>query len=845
MNIELKIKSLGYQSNPLMELENLNLNLKSGDILLIKGDTGAGKTTILKVFCGLIPFVQKSDFEGYVKINGRPADFNLLRKASSFCSQEPENQFLMSNVENEILFNLNSTEREKATELLSFFNLADLKNKSVKDLSAGQRKIISLIPVLASDKKIKILDEPSSNLDIENKNKLKGLIRKFEKDNIFIISSHDILFDDIANKYVNLGGKPEKKEVVFNLKINRNEKVLSLKDVGVNSPDNFFSLQHISFEIFSGDIFGIFGPNGSGKTTLINLISGRAKKSSGEFNLRKALKISLVMQEPEKQLFSNTVLGEVMLSGKLNESEALKLLEKAGLKYLAAEHPFFLSRGQKQILLIIATLNSNPDIIIFDELMTGIDAKNGMKILELIKEYYEKNHPTIILTDQDDYPYKNFISDKFFLEKNRLDRYSEGLVHYVYKKGDLIYKKVKENFVDFKGEDHFILEKKVLELLKKKGITSANVRGIEKVGGDFYLVEDFITGYQKGKGELNPHEIDEILKFVDNVHKIKLKGYGEVSGNLCGKYKTWRDFISRSLRKNTSYLVSKEVISQELADSAEAIVLNNLSLLEYRFRGSVVLTDLNPMNFFFNNNQRLTGAIDIDHPISGDPLYEYGCLRWYQDDIFTYLANARDFSFEDLKKILIYEALCGISVISWMHMNNLDIEGDTARLKNKLDSIERSLISLSDLSLLIVKPEAIPKIDSIKKELNKMGYETIKEVKKGNFLSLVQKLYEKDYSKKDILSFREAYAKSGLGESYLALILRRKSGNTIENLKVAVGDYKEYQKKRDSSLRCRFGLPSSHNFKSGKFTMYFNGFHKIDSIEDFIYHLNLLKIGLI
>ncbi|PIN89045.1 hypothetical protein COU60_05210 [Candidatus Pacearchaeota archaeon CG10_big_fil_rev_8_21_14_0_10_34_76] len=842
MKIGLKINSLEYEDN-ISSLENLEINLNGNSLLLIKGDTGSGKTTLLKVFCGLIPFIQEADFKGNITIDGKKRGFKFLKGLSCFCSQEPENQFIMSNIENEVFFNLNSREKERANRLLSVFDLERFKDKSVKDLSTGQRKLISLIPILASDKPLKILDEPTANLDIENKNKLKLILSDLKKDNLVIISTHDSCFDNISNKTVYLNNLSEiaKPIVKFNLK--KGEKIISLEEISVVSPDNFFSLENISLEISQGDIFGIFGSNGSGKTTLINLISGKIKQDSGKLDIKKGVKISLVTQEPEKQLFANSVLEEVMLSGNLNEKQAVNQIKRCGLDSMLNKHPFFLSRGQKQLLLIISALSSNPDIIIFDELLTGIDKENGRKIIELMKEYYEKNNPAIILTDQDEKVFERIISNKINLDGKRLDRYSEGLVHEVYRKGNLVYKKVKDNFEEFKNKEHFHLEEKILNLLLKKGLPSAEVKGIQKLGDNYFLVENFIEGYQKEKRNLNSKEMAEILRFVAKVHKIKIKKYGEINSDLIGTEESWRNFILKRVKSNFRYLKSKNILNKHDINSLNGYLTNNLKEINYEGVGSLIITDLNPLNFFFKN-EKLIGAIDIDHPLSGDSFYEWGALKWYHDDLFDFLLKNYKFNFDDIKKIFIYELMHAVSVIVWMNKNNLDIIRDVQKLKETIERIESDLITLSNLTLLVIKPEIIDKKELIKNELSKKGYEVIREENKQNFSKVVGDFYMKDYPN-HYKMFKEAYLNCRFGDKFSIFILRKKSGNSIKDLKKEVGHYKNYQKKKDDSLRSVYGLDSSKNYKSEGFEMYFNGFHKINDLEDFIYHLKLLKIRLI
>ena len=121
----------------------------------------------------------------------------------------------------------------------------------------------------------------------------------------------------------------------------------------------------------------------------------------------------------------------------------------------------------------------------------------------------------------------------------------------------------------------------------------------------------------------------------------------------------------------------------------------------------------------------------------------------------------------------------------------------------------------------------------------------IKEFKKNKFSKVVNKFYENDYPERYSKLFKKSYKESRFGERFYILILRNKYRNSINSLKEDVGNFKLYQTKKEVSLRGIFGLPASQNYKNDKFEMFFNGFHKVDDVEDFIYHINLLRIDLI
>jgi len=277
------------------------------------------------------------------------------------------------------------------------------------------------------------------------------------------------------------------------------------------------------------------------------------------------------------------------------------------------------------------------------------------------------------------------------------NKYSEGLVHKIYLKEGDIFKVTKDNFPDFNTKTHFELEKNVLSHLKKFKLPSADVIKIFKIGNKFVLQEKFIKGYQKKKGELSRKEIQQILDYIKKAHEIKLNGYGPIKKDLRGTYSSWTEFIEQ-IEDNARYLIKNKLIDNEFAEKISKLVELNKEDLIFIDKGSLILTDVNPTNFFFEK-EKIIGAIDVDHPISGDPLYEIGSLKWYHDDIFNRYNKNTQHSILEIKRILIYEIVHGVSVIFWMHKHDINILKELKKLKQLYFNFDDNLIRISDISL--------------------------------------------------------------------------------------------------------------------------------------------------
>lgn len=171
---------------------------------------------------------------------------------------------------------------------------------------------------------------------------------------------------------------------------------------------NFTAVDHLSFEVKRGEIFGLLGPNGAGKTTTLEIIETLKEKTSGEIRID-GLNIDDKPQEIKKIIgvqlqaagfYPNLNLTELLqlFAGlydvKINTDE---LLEKFNLKDKAKNKFKELSGGQKQRFSIATTIINQPKIIFLDEPTTGLDPQARRNLWELIKEL-NSNGTTIVIT---------------------------------------------------------------------------------------------------------------------------------------------------------------------------------------------------------------------------------------------------------------------------------------------------------------------------------------------------------------------------------------------------------------------------------------------------------------
>ncbi len=186
--------------------------------------------------------------------------------------------------------------------------------------------------------------------------------------------------------------------------------ILELKNVSFGYTQNLV-LENVNLKVEPGQFIGIIGVNGSGKSTLLKLILGILKPTKGEIIKDKKLNIGYVNQttSTEEGSFPATVFEVVALGLKKrpfsyinfkDKKRVLKTLELFSLTMLKNRSFSALSGGQAQKVKIAKVLLSNPDIIVFDEPTTGIDAESEEILIEMIKHLHAMKK-TIIFVSHD------------------------------------------------------------------------------------------------------------------------------------------------------------------------------------------------------------------------------------------------------------------------------------------------------------------------------------------------------------------------------------------------------------------------------------------------------------
>jgi len=202
-------------------------------------------------------------------------------------------------------------------------------------------------------------------------------------------------------------------------KVNGKSKNAVLRKTNINGKNRVVvAVDHVSFTVMQGEIFGVLGPNGSGKSTLIRLLATLLLPDDG--NIR-VFGYDVVLQPMLVQRLINRVSVEASFFKKLSPMEnlvygarlygmsgaeirrqVLEILTRLGLEERSIYKPMEeMSRGMQQKVAIARALLSSPRLLLLDEPTTGLDPRSKLEVQDVIRELRDDHGTTILLTTHD------------------------------------------------------------------------------------------------------------------------------------------------------------------------------------------------------------------------------------------------------------------------------------------------------------------------------------------------------------------------------------------------------------------------------------------------------------
>lgn len=466
--------SFSYGTQTEGSLRNINFKVKEGEFILLTGQSGSGKTTVTRLINGLIPHFFEGVLTGTVKVLG--SDIKTITpgemgKNIASIFQNPRSQFFTTNSTKEVAFALENYGIDR-NEMIDRVNCAfhDFEAESLMDrdmfsLSSGEKQKIAIIAAKALNPKIYVFDEPSANLDICSILNLKKMMERLKKQGYTVIVSEHRLFylknlvdkclimkdgkidrelekNDIENlhdsdirafKLRTFKLSNIKYKLKDNLIVNKQNADFKVNNLNFSYDVNHSVLSNCNLEGNFGETVAIVGHNGSSKTTLGKIMSGLLKARGGQFFIEGKLtkqkelykSVYFVMQDADYQLYSDSVVSELMLSSmnsiKQNDEKIENAITLLNISSFRNRHPQSLSGGQKQRVTIAAAIASNKKILIFDEPTSGLDYENMKVVSEAINTLRKKE--ILIFVISHDLEFLSRVATKaVFIENNTVSK---------------------------------------------------------------------------------------------------------------------------------------------------------------------------------------------------------------------------------------------------------------------------------------------------------------------------------------------------------------------------------------------------------------------------------------
>lgn len=453
--LTLRNLSVFYDENQVVHA--INLNVSPGECVVLTGESGSGKSSIINAINGLGARYDNARIEGTIALDGDELTQKQIYEIAMLVSsvfQNPKTHFFNVDTTQELLFFLENTGvskkdmQERLQELLSLFPIAHLLNRNIFELSGGEKQILCLASSYIAGCKLILLDEPTSNLDHTYIEILATMLRRLKERGItLLIAEHRLYYlREILDRLIHI----EKGEIkhcytqrefirlstdelhALGLRSNVDE-ALSLPELPPYTIENCPTLRidnltlsfakqcnlHVSNLAFQTNyVYGIVGKNGCGKSSFIKSLIGVMKQSKEtvfyqdkQCNKRKRISLSsLVMQDVNSQLFSESVEHELTLTQKnISEVSLDSILEQLNIREFKNVHPMSLSGGQKQRVAIATSMVDGAALMYFDEPTSGMDYKNMLAISHCIQSL--KNPKRIIFIVSHDVEFLNITCD--------------------------------------------------------------------------------------------------------------------------------------------------------------------------------------------------------------------------------------------------------------------------------------------------------------------------------------------------------------------------------------------------------------------------------------------------
>lgn len=356
-------------------IQDISFELQAGEVLLVAGTSGCGKTTLVRCINGLIPRTYKGELEGAIRLLDRETASMSLAQISHYVGtvlQDPERQILGTKVLNEVAFGLENLGMpredilDRVHQTMAQMGLRQLGDRDTFSLSGGEKQKVALAGVLAMQPSLLVLDEPLASLDPmsaqESLDRIRQLadqgmavvivehrvedVLRINPDRILYLSEGQIKYlgpvagfeaavdprdvklpASVIMEHAKAAAAASPYHPQVGKKGKNGRTLVRFEEVSFSYEEGKQVLEEVNTEIQRGDVIAVLGPNGAGKTTLVKHAIGLLKpkrgqvlvggKSTADLSVAEvANTLGYVFQSPSHMLFAPTVREELSFGPK-------------------------------------------------------------------------------------------------------------------------------------------------------------------------------------------------------------------------------------------------------------------------------------------------------------------------------------------------------------------------------------------------------------------------------------------------------------------------------------------------------------------------------------------------
>lgn len=442
----IELKGITKTFGSVVANDNINLNIKYGEILALLGENGSGKTTLMNMLSGIY-----YPDGGTISISEKETMISSPTDAINYGIGMIHQHFKLVEVLNAMDNIVLGTKekylkpkvlKEKILNISNKFGLEIEPERKIYSMSVSEKQTVEILKVLYRGAQILILDEPTAVLTPQETEKLFAILRKMkEQGSAIIIITHKLnevlsISDRVAilrkGKLIDTVKTCEANEKILtelmvgrpvDLKINRplvqeKKTILNVVDLSVMNQDGTYGLKNINFKLKRGEILGVAGIAGSGQKELCESIAGLIQIKSGAVLCNKENIIGKTPDEiinlgismsfvPEDRLGMGLVgsMGMVenmmlksyrknkgmFIDKKPSRKLAEELKEKLKIVTPSVDMPVrMMSGGNVQKVLLGREIESNPNVLITAYPVRGLDINSSYVIYDLLNEQKQK-----------------------------------------------------------------------------------------------------------------------------------------------------------------------------------------------------------------------------------------------------------------------------------------------------------------------------------------------------------------------------------------------------------------------------------------------------------------------